>query len=125
MRMEEVVRKVTKPVEPNVVGTNVLGKFLQKIALRKFQIVNGYTMLDLVTTLQCKIGKETQLWAFIRMNFLVQKIQNLMGTLAVVLLVVAGMSVGLPFYMIIPPRSVFQIFLAYNGLKMKQQDTLR
>ena len=44
MRMEEVVRKVMKPVEPNVVGTNVLGKFLQKIALRKFQIVNGYTM---------------------------------------------------------------------------------
>ena len=107
-----------------VVGANVLLNLLQKIALRKFQTVNGYTMFDWVTTLQCKIGKETQLWAFIRMNFLVQKIQNLMGTLAVVLLVVAGMSVGLPFYMIIPRRSVFQIFLAYNGLKMKQQDTL-
>ena len=103
-----------------VVGANVLLNLLQKIALRKFQTVNGYTMFDWVTTLQCKIGKETQLWAFIRMNFLVQKIQNLMGTLAVVLIIVAGMNVGL----IIPRRSVFQIFLAYNGLKMKQQDTL-
>ena len=61
------------------------------------------------------------MWAFIRMNILVQKIQNLMGTLAVVLMVVAGMSVGL----ILPRRSVFQIFLAYNGLKMKPKDTSR
>ena len=29
-----------------VVGTNALGMFLQKIALRKFKTVNGCTMLD-------------------------------------------------------------------------------